>query len=422
MDESFLHFVWKYQRFEIKNLQTTDGEQIIVFHPGHHNHDSGPDFEEGRIKIGEIEWIGSIEIHIQSSDWNRHFHSENKAYKNVILHVVWNNDKELTVNQEKIPTLELKRLVDPAFVSDYKNHINIKDVIACSSQFSRKLDMAYIMMIDRVLVERLKQKADDVLKLLEQTTSSWDEIFYKTLVTNFGFSINKVAFQQLSEKVPYGVLKKNLSSITKVLALFFGQAGFLEIPEDDYQLQLKNEFDFLKSKYELPHGLKKHEWKFGRMRPSNFPSLRLAQISSLLHSKPRIFTDLLKVVNTKEAKELFKFDLHSYWKDHYDFRKRRMPPKNPIGQSTLENLFINSVAPVLAGYAKYVDNQIYMDRAVELLESINAEKNKITKDWKFLGKEPKTAFDSQAQIQLFNEYCKKRKCLSCSVGVSLLDR
>lgn len=422
MDESFLHFVWKYQRFNAIDLKTTDGQDIIVFRPGNHNHDSGPDFEEARVKLEKLEWSGSIEIHIKSSDWVRHNHSEDKAYKNVILHVVWEHDHELFIDHELIPTLELKNLVDSKLVSEYQKHIEEKDPIACASQFSSKLEMPYLAMIEGVLVERLEQKAAEILKILQETHNDWDEVFYRLLVTNFGFYTNKLVFRQLTQKLPFATLKKNLSDLTKLEALFFGQAGFLDNPVDQYQGKLREEFNYLKSKHNLPPAIQKHEWKFGKMRPANFPSLRIAQISNLFYSQPRIFINLIESEDINKIFSLLRFKLSPYWNSRYDFGKTRKPPKNTIGIKSIENIAINTMAPILAAYSKYMKDPYYMDRAIDLLEKIPPEDNRITKEWKRIGKTPKNAMDSQAQIQLYREYCNKRKCLSCSVGVTLLDK
>lgn len=421
MDESFLHFVWKYQRFHTKNLKTYDEQRIIIFNPGNHNHDSGPDFEEARIKINELEWNGSVEIHIKSSDWTRHNHSENKAYANVILHVVWEYDKDLIIDGEQIPTLELKNLIQPRLIKEYSRHIKEANPIACASQNSPKLDMPYLTMIDRLFVERLERKAEEILKSLEKTQNSWDDVCYRMLLRNFGFATNKSVFVQLSEQLPYSILKKNLSNPIKTEALFFGQAGFLVDPVDEHQAKLRNEFDYLSSKYRLPEHLQRHEWKFGRMRPANFPTLRIAQISSLLFERPRIFTELIDSEQI-DVFSLLTFDLPSYWERHYDFGKARKPQKNAIGNKSIENIAINTIAPLLAAYSLFINDQSFMDRAIDLLEKIEAEKNRITKKWVSIGRSPKNAFESQAQIQLFNQYCKKRRCLSCSVGVTLLSK
>ena len=420
MDEYLLQFIWKYQRYRSDHLITTEGQRLLVFHPGYHNTDSGPDFEEARIKIGVIEWNGSVEIHIASSDWDRHRHTNDPAYSNVILHVVWQDDKPLKFENETIPTLELKRLVDVKLLTDYQKHVGEPASIACASQFTKSLALPYFSMLDRVAVERLQQKADEVLQMLHLTNNSWDDVVYRLLVRSFGFSTNKTAFARLTEKLPYQVLKKNGANRSAIEALFFGQAGFLDREDDGYQVELAKEFKFLKQKYDLPQSLLRHEWKFGRMRPANFPSLRLAQISNLLFSRPRLFTQVVELGDIMEILKLLTFPLSDYWMEHYDFGKKRSLPKQSIGAKTIENIAINSLAPLLAAYSKYAQDQSFMDKAVSLLQLLSPEKNRVTKQWAAVNKHPKNAMESQAQIQLLKEYCLKRRCLSCAVGVTLL--
>jgi len=422
MNENFLHFIWKYQRFNNSNLKTTAGEKLTVYYNGSHNHDSGPDFEEARIRIGTVDWAGNIEVHTKSSDWIKHDHSNNQAYETVILHVVWEHDQEILIQGEPIPTLALKERVDKELIDTYEDHISSMSPIACASHSSEILDISFFSMFDKVMIERLKRKAGEILAILKANQNDWDEASYQTLARNFGFSTNKYAFSELSKRTPFSILKKNINNIIGIEALLFGQAGFLENVSDPYQQSLAKEFSFLKSKYELPPSLSKHEWKFGKMRPANFPSLRIAQFASLLYSQPRFFTHISDSEQSDEIIRLFTFELPDYWNSHYDFGKERKKPVHTIGKHSKDHLLINTVAPLLTAYAQHTKNDLFMERAVALLEQITPENNRITKHWSGIDRKPKNAFESQAQIQLFNEYCKKRKCLSCAVGVSLLSR
>jgi len=422
MKEDFLQFIWKYQHFNASALTTSDGQNLTIFNTGNHNDDSGPDFEEARIRIGSIDWVGNIEVHTKSSDWNKHRHSNDKAYQTVILHVVWEHDQEIFIDGEPIPTLVLKDRVDQGLIDTYEDHISSVSPIACASQNAEALDISFFSMFDKVMIERLKRKANEILDILKVNYNDWDEAAYQTLARNFGFSTNKHAFAELSKRVPFYILKKNINDITGIEALLFGQAGFLENASDPYQQSLANVFSFLKSKYDLPSSLNKHEWKFGRMRPANFPSLRIAQFASLLYAQPRFFTCIIDSEQSDEIIRLFTFELSGYWNSHYDFGKERKKPAHTIGKHSKDHLLINTVAPLLAAYARHTKNDLFMERAVELLEQITPENNRITKHWTEIDRKPKNAFESQAQIKLFNEYCKKRKCLSCAVGVSLLSK
>ena len=421
MDEQFLHYIWKYQKIN-NNPVLTDGQKLKVFYPGNHNQDSGPDFEEARIKINEIEWAGQVEIHINSSDWIHHNHAKDPAYENTILHVVWNHDKEIMVNEEVLPTLELKKIVDLALLEKYESHIRYGEEIPCTNQLTSAPFITISTMLDRVLVERLNEKSDRVLTDLRNLKDDWEEVTYRTITANFGFSTNKDAFVRLTEVLPFSKLKKALQDSTKTEALILGQAGFLENAQDDYQQSLKSEFNFQCKKFQLPDSMVKAQWKFGKLRPANFPTVRLAQLSTLLHHQPQLFTLLIHTEDLQELKKKLLVPVSSYWQLHYDFNKNRKRPVETMGITSFESLLINSVAPLLSAYSKYTGEQKFMDRAVELLESLKPERNRFTKKWDNLLATPKTAFDSQAQIQLFKNYCLKRKCLQCNIGVGILNK
>lgn len=421
MDEQFLHYIWKYQKFD-NNPVLTDGQELKVFYPGNHNQDSGPDFEESRVKIDAIEWAGQVEIHINSADWVHHNHSGDSAYENVILHVVWNHDKEILVNGEVLPTLELKNNVDLTLLEKYKQHIKSADEIPCSNQLNSVSSITITSMLDRVLVERLNEKSDRILAELKTIKDDWEEVTYRTITANFGFSTNKEAFVRLTEVLPFSRLKKVLHDSFKTEALMFGQAGFLEKIQDDYQRSLKTEFDFLSKKFQLLDPLVKAQWKFGKLRPANFPTVRLAQLSALLHHNPQLFSLLIHTEDLKELKKKLSVSVSGYWQLHYDFKKESKRPIETMGANSFESLLINSVAPILSAYSKYTGEQKFMDRAVELLESLKPERNRFTKKWDNLIDTSKNAFDSQAQIQLFKNYCLKRRCLQCNIGVDILNK
>jgi len=422
MEEHFLHYIWKHQKFTSKNLRLTNGQPLTVFHQGFHNRDSGPDFEEGRVKIEGIEWVGSIEVHVYSSDWIRHFHHRDKAYENVILHVVWSHDKDIEVNDSILPTLELKNIIDPLLLSKYQKHLASDEKIVCSSQLNGIPEITYSSMLDRVLVERLQLKAADILKALNQNKNDWENTSYQTLARNFGFSTNKSSFEKLAQKLPFVVLKRNLKDQHKTEALIFGQAGFLNQPIEKYQESLQKEFGFLSNKFKLSDPINKHEWKFGRMRPANFPTVRLAQFAALLHQNPNLFSTIISINRPKDLIDAFKIKHGVYWQAHYDFGKSRKKNSKGPGDSSLYNLIINSVSPMLAAYSRYTGEQLYMDRAILLLEAIKPEANRYTKEWNNSNKNARSAFESQAQIQLIKHYCEKRKCLDCNIGVHLLGK
>ena len=422
MDEQFLHYIWKYQKFNTTEFILTNGQLLKVFYPGNHNHDSGPDFEEARIKIDLIEWAGQVEIHVKSSDWINHSHQDDEAYDSVILHVVWQHDKDIYTENEAIPTLELKGLIDPFLIGKYQQHIQSPDEILCASQIQKLHALKINSMLDRAAIERLKEKSTVILNHLKQTKNDWEQVTYQTIAANFGFSTNKEAFIRLTELLPFSKLKKVLQNAFQTEAILFGQAGFLETPVDPYQEELKSEFVFLSRKFDLQEPLKKVQWKYGKLRPANFPSVRLAQLSGIFHKHLQLFTLLTKSENIADLKTELLVDVSSYWQNHYDFGKLRKKTSRGIGQSSFENLLINSVSPILAAYSLFTNEQKYMDKAIDLLESISPENNRITKKWTSLDIKPKSALDSQALIQLHKSYCQKRRCLHCNIGVEILNK
>ncbi len=421
MDEQFLHHVWKFQKLQGR-LKTTCGQEIIVINQGNHNHNSGPDFEEARIKIGDIEWVGQIEIHVDSSNWQAHKHHLDKAYENVILHVVWKHDKEVLLNGSPIPTLEINDLINQDEYMNYQAFINQKKDILCQEQLTNVSSLNFTNLLDRMMVERLEQKAEEILDLVNSKKADWEEITYLSLAKNFGFSVNKEPFLTMAAYLPHKVISKNTSNAKSIEALIFGQAGFLEGEIDNYHQVLKKEYEFLKSKFQLQSKLTKSMWKFGRMRPSNIPTVRLAQFASLLYKNDRLFSKLIEIDDPKEVPKQFEFDVSEYWNTHYDFGKVRKKKGGKMGSSSIDNLIINTIAPLLAAYSIYMDDRSYMEKGIRILEVLRPENNNITKKWTAVDRAPKSAFDSQSLIGLYKNYCSKKKCLDCSIGVEILGR
>ncbi len=421
MQEAFLHFIWKFQYFNHQLLETTEKEAVTVLKQGFHNHNAGPDFLEGKVKIGDIEWSGSIEIHVKSSDWILHKHQDDSAYNNVVLHVVWTDDlRNKTGQLANLPTLELKNRVDLELVQQYDKLLTEKK-LACGEMLQSVSTLKMYDMLDKAVASRLEKKSDLVLQLLEKYKGDWEEVVYVMLTRNFGFKVNDMAFTDLAEVLPWRILRKHLGDIFHLEALLFGQAGFLEGAEgDDYYLQLRREYDYLKHKYGLRNPLQKHQWKFLRTRPANFPSFRIAQLASFSSN----FHGLLETVLTGEIKSLTELSIQqsSYWKTHFDFGKEIKTKNQGLGVSALQNILINTFAPVLAAYSRNTGDMKSMERALSLLESLPPEDNKITRIWGKYGKKANSAFDSQGYIMQYNTMCLNKQCASCSIGVELLTR
>jgi hypothetical protein len=424
MSEAFLHYLWQFQYFDKYELQTTSGDPIQIFNPGIRNSNAGPDFQNARMKIGGIEWIGSAEIHIQASGWMEHKHDRDPAYDNVILHIVWHNDVPIRRSDGSLlPTLELARRVDQKFFFDYQRLVNSPEEIPCAQFMPQVKDIVRLSMMDKVVLERLETKSQRVIDILQKNRYDWEETCFQILARSFGYKINAEPFQQLARLLPYKVLRKHSDKLLHVEALLFGQAGFLEDDfEEDYYKLLRREHNLLRQKYSLSERrLSKVQWKFLRLRPANFPTIRLAEFAALIFYRPLLFSTILETTTYRELENVFTVKQSEFWNDHYTFSKSAREQVSGIGVSTVGTIIINAVAPLLVAYGKSKGEQQYVDRAVAILEQTPGEVNAIVSQWKRLGVRSKTAFDSQALLELQNSYCSKRRCLDCKIGVSLVS-
>lgn len=423
MHESFLYYVWQFQYFDRTDLKTTDGETIEVFKTGVLNADSGPDFSNAKIRIGNLDWAGTVEIHTKASAWHEHHHDVDKAYDNVVLHVVWQNDKPVfRADGTAMPTLELRPLVNDSLVVEYKKLVNSPTSIPCEKTFPSISELVRISMLDKALMQRLETKAGQVIQLFNHNQNDWEEITYQLLARNFGFKVNYDPFFQLSQAVPFKILLKHGDSLLQMEALLFGQAGFLDHAlKHEYMKLLQREYQLLAGKYNLSSmQLNNASWKYLRLRPANFPTIRIAQFAALFNTNKNLFSRIIEAENLPDLKSLFNVTTSEYWHHHYRFGHKTVRSLSGVGESSIENLIINTVVPMLVAYGKQRDEQLLIDRAVNFLQQIQPESNKITRTWNDLGAPAKSAFDSQALIELNNNFCLKRKCLSCTIGVSIL--
>lgn len=422
MNESFLHYIWQFQYFDKTDLQLATGEELLIIKPGNHNTDAGPDFGNAQIKIESINWAGHVEIHLKSSEWYSHKHEQDLAYENVVLHVVWENDKPV-YRQDKtlLPTLELKNRVDEMLIHSYKKLVNSSSDIACEKNLRAVEPIVQLSMLDKALMQRLEAKSRLVTELLNSNRGDWEETTYQGLAKAFGFKINSDPFFELAKTVSFKTLQKQKSLLEKE-ALLFGAAGMLTTKtKDEYITALYDEYQFLKKKFKLGEAeLSPAQWKFLRLRPANFPTIRIAQLSSILHHHQNIFSKLIEAEGAKSLTNIFSVQQSSYWQKHYRFGKPAKGKVPELGESSIENLIINTVAPLLVAYGKSKDDQTYIDKAVDFLNQIAAEQNKITRQWGDLGVIIKSASDSQGSIELYNSFCKKRQCLNCTIGVAIL--
>lgn len=414
--ERLLQYIWQFQYFNSKDLRTTDGELLQVIHPGLYNTNQGPDFTGAKIRSGNTVWAGSIELHINTSHWKDHKHSSDSNYKNVILHVVWKDDADLAL---AFPTLILQDKVSKILLSRYEELMHTGSFIPCEKNIQQVNTITWTAWKERLLVERLQSRTKVILDLLEKNNTHWEETLWWLLAKNFGISINSAAFEAIARSIPIGILAKHKNQVQQVEALLFGQAGLLDAEfEEDYPRLLQREYRFLSKKYSLQKT--QTRIAFLRMRPSNFPSLRLAQLAMLVHESLHLFSRVKEAADLHSIKEMLKVTANDYWHYHYVFDVSSSFKKKTLGEQMISNVFINTVIPILFAYGHYQKENLYKDKALKWLEEITAEKNTITEGFASLQLQNKTAFDSQAFIQLKNEYCDKKRCLDCAVGNKLL--
>lgn len=421
--EDFLHYLWKFRLFERQALQTIGGDEIEIFSAGLHNTHAGPDFQNARIRIGDTTWAGNVELHINASDWNKHNHTTDGAYNNVILHVVYNNDATITPpNGRLIPTFELKDRIPDELYGRYHNLIyGEKTIIPCEASIGKVDEFTLRTWLTRILIERLEKKSAAVLEALKVNNGDWEETFYQFLAANFGFKINALPFELMARSLPQKILAKNKNNPLQIEALIFGQAGMLEDDfEDEYPRQLQQEYNFLRKKYNLTP-IEKHLWKFMRLRPQNFPTVRLAQFAALVVNSNHLFSKVIDIRDVKALSDLFTgIKVNPYWDDRYRFDKPAAPSAKNMGEASINILLLNTLALFLFSYGKYHQQQYYIDRSLKLLESLPAEKNHIIDDFAALGVKAGTAFESQALLELRNNYCNFKQCLQCSIGNKIL--
>lgn len=423
MNESFLHYIWQFQYFDKANLKTQQGEQVSIFKTGWLNTNAGPDFSGAKIRIGDLDWVGNVEIHQKASDWIAHSHTQDKAYENVILHVVWEVDELIKrMDGSVIPTIELRGRVDEGLLKTYKKLVNSATAIPCEKSFPSVSELIKLSMLEKSLLQRLENKAIDVERLLQTNGGDWQETTYQLLAKNFGFKTNSEPFFQLAKSLPYKIIAKHSSNLLQLEALLFGQAGMLETKtKDEYISSLFQEYSFLAQKYSLRESrLNSSQWKFLRLRPANFPTLRIAQFASLIASRKGLFSKFIETDSFQALQSILSVSPSDYWRSHFHFARKSKSEVHLFGQTSKENVIINTIVPLLVAYGRTKDDQRFVDRAMDILQHIPAEANKITRTWTALGVSIKSSFDSQALIEQYNNLCQKRNCLNCVVGVSLL--
>lgn len=421
MRESFLHFLWRSRRFDAQNLLSTENHPIEILHIGEHNTHAGPDFFNARLRIAQTLWAGNVEMHLRSSEWLAHGHSNDPAYDNVVLHVVLEEDQPIfRPNGERIPCLEIRDRIPPKLLENYQRLEHDQAWIPCQHFFRTVPEVVRLNWLDRLLVERLELKTAAVAETLLATGNHWEEAFYRSLAHSFGLKVNAEPFEALARSLPSLLLAKHKSSLLQLEALLFGQAGFLQQNlQDNWPKELQREYRHLSHKYGLAP-LSASQWKFLRLRPASFPTLRLAQFAALVHQSAHLFSKTLEAQNLRELEHLFELSPSAYWNDHFLFDKVSAKREKPLGRDFVQRLVINTIVPFLFHYGKTKGLEAPQKRALALLEELPPESNAIVEGWEILGLKARHAFQAQALLQLKTRYCDEKRCLECAVGAAIL--
>ncbi|MBI3141659.1 MAG: DUF2851 family protein [Bacteroidetes bacterium] len=416
--EQLLHFIWQYKLLDPSRLATTDGQAIHIRKPGTSNPDAGPDFLHAQVRIGGQLWAGHVEMHLKTSDWKRHGHHSDPAYKNVVLHVVYEHDEEF-----KVPTLELKGKIPLALALNYEGLMASQHWVACEEHLkAQAYGPSFGAIKTRLAMERVARKALAIKNTVENNQGDWAEAIYRNFLRYFGHKVNADAFEKLGETLPYKLLLKHADNSMQVEAILMGCAGFLHLDQDSYSESLKKEFQFLKTKYGLK-GMDMAAWKLATLRPPAFPTIRLSQLAQVIGLRLLGLDMALYGTAHDICQQITAIQANPYWDSHYLFGRpstKRLAKK--VGQSTAELMVINHFAPVRYAYGWHMGQESLKESSLELLDALHPESNAVISKWKGLGLSAETALDSQALLELKTRYCDDKKCLLCSIGTSILKK
>jgi hypothetical protein len=421
MTEEFLQYAWRYRLVQ-GEIRTTRGEEVLILKPGDYNRDGGPDFMNARVRIAGTLWVGNVEVHVRSSDWNRHHHEQNPRYDSVILHVVFEDDLPVYRNNlEPIPTIAAKKYLNPALFSVYEELQQARRWVPCENMLGDVHPVLITNMLDRTVVERFRRRSDWILSLLESCNGDWEQVAYVLIARNFGTRVNAQAFEWLARSVPLQLLLRYRDQSLKMEALLFGQAGMLHDHFiDDYPRQLRAEYHFLQKKHGLVP-LDGHLWDFLRLRPRNFPTVRIAQLADLFQRQTNLFSRLLEIRNMDDLYDMLDCACSDYWLTHFIFDRISGKKIKRIGSLTVMLVAINTVVPLLFAYGHYTGNQQLKDQAIDLLRQVDGEQNSVIRRWTSLGMDTSDAFRTQGLLELKEYYCDQKRCLECIIGKSVIN-
>lgn len=422
MTERLLQFIWQFQYYNKSELHVEQGQALSIIHPGHYNTNQGADFTEARVIIGGTTWVGNIELHVISSDWIKHKHSNDSNYFNIILHVVWEHDTEIrNADGSLIPTLSLHSLVAKVLLQRYKNLMASQQFVSCQDYLPSLSIIGWLVWKERLAIERLQRKSKGVLDHFIKANNHWEEVFWQLLARNFGVKINADIFEEIAQSISVNLLAKHKNQIHQLEALLMGQAGLLEDDfKEDYPRLLQREYKFLQKKY----GLKVINNKpyFLRMRPANFPTIRLAQLAMLICSSSHLFSRVKELEAISEVTQLLNVTANDYWHYHYIFDDTVHYQPKRLGKQMIESIIINTIIPILFAYGLHHNDEPMKTKALLWFQDLAPEKNAITNQWVGFGVTNINALESQALIELKNKYCNVKRCLECAVGNTVLKK
>ena len=416
MKEDLLHYLWKHKLFFTSQLRTTNGELVSVTSVGIHNQNSGPDFFNAQLRIGDQLWAGNVEIHLSSSDWYVHNHEKDSNYDNVILHVVWDHDIEIHNSENSvIPTLELQNFVSKELLENYQKLFSKPQKwINCENDIQSVDDFTLKNWYERLYFERLEGKSILILQLLEKTNYDWETVLFQLLARNFGLKINADAFFGMAQSLDFSIVRKEAKSQMNLESLFLGELGMLDKSiNNQYYIDLKREYEYQSKKYKMEKNY--HSVQYFRLRPMNFPTIRISQFASLYHLHQNLFSKLMQLDITTDIYEVFSVATSEFWETHYTFEKTSPKRVKKLTNSFIDLLLINTIIPLKFVYQKYI-GKLDESKIIELIAQLKPEKNSIITKFDLLKINSKNAFETQALLELKNNYCTPQKCLECAIG------